>query len=178
MTAGNRRNRFVAVGAVVVLVGLAVLTPVADATSSTKPTTPTTRHFVAPLSGHQEVPPVATKARGVATFRLSRDGSTLTYRINVARLDDVTMAHIHLAPAGQNGPVVAWLYPADGPPPQLIPGRTNGRLVRGTLTAEDLTGPLAGATMADLLAAMRAGDTYVNVHTTTYPAGEIRGQIR
>jgi hypothetical protein len=134
-------------------------------------------HFIAPLSGAQEVPPADTRARGQATFTLSEDGSELSYRLIVANLQNVTMAHIHLGPAGVNGPVVLWLYPA-APPPQLIPGRSSGVLATGTATAANLVGPLAAAEMSDLIDAMRAGNAYVNVHTSQYPGGEIRGQIR
>jgi hypothetical protein len=49
--------------------------------------------------------------------------------------------------------------------------------ISGTITAADLTGPLAGKTMADLVAAIRAGNIYINLHTTAFPAGEIRGQL-
>jgi hypothetical protein len=52
----------------------------------------------------------------------------------------------------------------------------NGILVEGTATAADVSGPLAGDLDA-LIAAMRAGDTYVNVHTVEFRPGEIRGQI-
>jgi hypothetical protein len=135
--------------------------------------------FVAHLSGAAEVadPPVETRATGQAILRLSRDGTELDYRLIVANIQDVTMAHIHLAPAGVNGPVVAWLYP-DGPPPQLLPGRSSGVLATGTIQASDLVGPLAGASLDDLVEALRAGNAYVNVHTVAYPAGEVRGQIR
>jgi hypothetical protein len=149
-------------------VGLLGLPPPAAAASRT---------FVAPLSGSQEVPAVDTNATGVAVFRLSKDGTELSYRLNVANIVDVTQAHIHLGPAGVNGPVVAWLYPS-GPPAQLIPGRTDGVLATGTITAESLVGPLAGASLADLVAEMEAGNAYVNVHTSAHPAGEIRGQLR
>jgi hypothetical protein len=134
-------------------------------------------HFVAPLSGEEEVPPVETLARGLATFHLSPSGDKLHFLLIVANLEDVTMAHIHLGPRGVNGPVVAWLYP-EGPPPQLIEGRFSGVLATGTITADDLVGELEGAELADLLGEMKAGNTYVNVHTEQHPAGEIRGQIR
>jgi heme A synthase len=132
--------------------------------------------FVAPSSGAEEVPPNDSLARGQTVFRLGADGDELHYRLIVANLDNVTMAHIHLAPAGVNGPVVAWLYPS-APPPQLIPGRTSGVLATGTITADDLVGPLAGQPLAALIDAMEAGNTYVNVHTSQFPPGEIRGQI-
>jgi hypothetical protein len=133
--------------------------------------------FVTNLSGDEEVPPVDTRARGQAIFKLSKDGSELSYRLIVANLMNVTMAHIHLAPAGVEGPVVAWLYPS-GPPPQLIPGRTSGVLATGVITADDLVGLLAGASIADLVAELESGNAYVNVHTVEWPVGEIRGQIR
>jgi hypothetical protein len=134
-------------------------------------------NFVAPLSGAEEVPPADTRARGQATFHLNHAGDELSYKLIVANIENVTMAHIHLGPAGVNGPVVAWLYPA-APPPELIPGRFNGVLATGTITEADLVGPLEGATFEDLLDAMVAGNTYVNVHTSQFPGGEVRGQIR
>jgi hypothetical protein len=135
------------------------------------------RAFLAHLSGDAEVPPVDTRASGQATFQLSHDGTQLQYELVVANIENVTQAHIHIAPAGANGPVTAWLYPP-GPPAQLIPGRSNGVLAEGVITAENLVGPLAGQSLADLVALMRSGDTYVNVHTSQWPGGEIRGQIR
>jgi hypothetical protein len=133
--------------------------------------------FTAHLTGQEEVPPVETNATGQAIFRLSRDGQSLHYRLIVANIENVTMAHIHLAPAGQNGPVVLWLYPS-GPPPQLIPGVTNGVLSTGVVTSANLVGQLAGASLADLVDLIVAGNAYVNVHTSQFPAGEVRGQIK
>lgn len=135
------------------------------------------RNFVAHLSGGEEVPPVDTKATGQTKFQLSRDGTELSFRLNVANIENITQAHIHLAPAGQNGGVVAWLFP-DAPPPELIPGRTQGTLAKGTITADDLVGSLAGLELDALVEAMKTGNTYVNVHTSQFPGGEIRGQIR
>ena len=68
-------------------------------------------------------------------------------------------------------------------------GRSSGVLARGTITAANLRGPLAGQPLSALIAQMRAGNTYVNVHTNDgvappdtgpgdFPGGEIRGQIR
>ena len=135
-------------------------------------------NFRAPLSGDEEVPPVETDARGLATFQLNNDNTQLRYRLIAANIEDLTMVHIHLGAKGVNGPVVSWLYP-EGPPPQLIEGRFDGVLAKGTITVDDLVGPLEGAeTLGDLIVEMRAEETYVNVHTEEYPAGEVRGQIR
>ncbi len=134
-------------------------------------------NFVAHLAGRNEVPAVDTTAQGEAIFHLSEDGTELHYKLIVANIENVLMAHIHMAPLGENGSVVAWLYP-DGPPPQLIPGRFDGVLAEGVITADDLVGPLAGASLNDLIDEIMAGNTYVNVHTEQNPGGEIRGQIR
>ena len=136
------------------------------------------QNFRAHLTGDEEVPPVETLATGQTVFQLSRDGSELHYRLIVANIENVAQAHIHVGAPGVNGPVVAWLYPEEGPPPQLIPGRFDGVLATGTITADDLVGPLEGATMEELVAEIAAGNTYVNVHTSQFPGGEIRGQIR
>jgi len=68
-------------------------------------------------------------------------------------------------------------------------GRSDGVLAEGTITAANLVGPLAGHPLSDLIAAMEAGNAYVNVHTNDgvappntgpgdIPGGEVRGQIR
>jgi hypothetical protein len=143
------------------------------------------RNAAVPLSGDEEVPPVATRARGTAIFHLSADDTALEYKLNVANIENVVQAHIHLGPAGVNGPVVVFLF---GP---VAPGggRVSGPIAGGTLTAADFIGPLAGMSMADLVAQMQAGNAYVNVHTDDgvdpantgpgdFPGGEVRGQIR
>lgn len=142
-------------------------------------------NFVAHLVGGNEVPAVDTRAQGQAIFKLSEDGSELHYKLIVANIENVVASHIHRAPAGSNGGVVAFLF-GSVPPGG---GRSDGVLAEGTITAADLVGPLAGASLGDLVAEMRAGNTYVNVHTNdgvgdpnTGPgdvaSGEIRGQIR
>lgn len=135
------------------------------------------RNFRAHLSGGNEVPPADTLAQGQAIFQLSKDGTELHYKLIAANIDNMLQAHIHLAPEGANGAVVAWLYPS-GPPATLIPGRFSGVLAEGTITAASLVGPLAGQPLSALIDAIQAGNTYVNVHTTQFPPGEIRGQIR
>lgn len=134
-------------------------------------------NFRTHLSGENEVPAVDTDAQGQAIFQVSRDGSSIEYKLIVANIENVLMAHIHNAPAGENGGVVAWLYPSS-PPPELIPGRTQGVLAEGTITEDDLVGGLGGQSLEALIEEIKAGNTYVNVHTSQNPAGEVRGQIR
>jgi hypothetical protein len=136
------------------------------------------------LSALDEVPPNESLAQGQAIFHLSSDGTQLDYKLIAANIDNVVFAHIHLAPAGVNGPVVAFLFGPAG----AGGGRFSGVLAQGTITADDLIGPLAGQDLTALVDAIRAGNTYVNVHTDDgvapagtgpgdLPAGEIRGQI-
>jgi hypothetical protein len=173
---GRLHPRRYRVAATVIAAVAAIGLLVASSITARSAAGPAGQNFTAPLSGGEEVPPVETKARGLAIFQLSKDGGELHYKLIVASVENVTQAHIHLAPRGANGPVVAWLYPS-APPARPIPGEFNGVLAEGVITAEFLVGPLAGTSMDDLVAAMRAGNTYVNVHTSQHPAGEIRGQI-
>jgi len=136
----------------------------------------TQQNFRAHLNGRNEVPEVNTNGQGQAIFKLSNDGSSIHYKLIASNIDDILMAHIHVGPADENGPIVVWLYPSS-PPPQKIEGRFQGVLAEGTITADDLMGPLEGHSLDDLLNAMNAGNTYVNLHTSQKPSGEIRGQI-
>jgi hypothetical protein len=137
----------------------------------------TPKTFVAQLTGAQEVPALKTKATGNATFVVSPDGKTISYEVKVNNIIDITMAHIHLAAAGKNGPVAVWLYPVTGPPPALKPGTYSGILADGKITAKSLVGPLKGNPLSALIKDMETGKSFVNVHTMQHPAGEIRGQI-
>ena len=128
--------------------------------------------FVANLSGAEEIPFVITLAQGQALFQLSPDGTELSFELNVANIEDAVASHIHLAPAGSNGPAVVTLF---GGVPS---GPFSGILAQGTITAAELSGLLAGSSLDVLIAEINAGNAYVNVHTLANPGGEIRGQIR
>lgn len=129
-------------------------------------------NFRTHLSGSSEVPPVATEAQGEVIFQLNSDGTELSFRLNVANIENVRAAHIHFAAEGVNGPVVVPLF--SGP---TISGRFQGTLASGVITSAELTGPLAGGVLGDLIAIMESGEAYVNVHTDQNPGGEIRGQV-
>jgi hypothetical protein len=141
-------------------------------------------NFVATLSGGQEVPARDTQAVGVATFKLGQDGTVLAFKVNVANIDNVFAAHIHCGAVGVNGPVGVTLF--GGSP---AGGRVNGTLAEGTITAPDAGNGCGWVDLAAVLAAIRSGNTYVNVHTNDgvdppntgpgdFPGGEIRGQVR
>jgi hypothetical protein len=132
---------------------------------------PVNEQFTATLSGANSRPtPITTSASGTATFTYAPDLKTLFYRIDVASIDSVFLAHIH-APAdtGQTAGVILnlWLGPVKGL------GFT-GTLAQGA--GGDLGAPV-GMTLDSLLILMRNGNAYVNVHTRAHPAGEIRGQV-
>lgn len=137
------------------------------------------RNFRAHLAGRNEVPAVNTRAQGQAIVQISQDESSIDFKLIAANIEDVTQAHIHCGAAGVNGPVVAFLY---GFGPTVSP---DGVLAQGTLTADDVISrpdsaacPGGVADFAGLVAKIRAGEAYVNVHTLDNPGGEIRGQLR
>jgi CHRD domain len=138
--------------------------------------------YVAPLSGDAEIPARDTLARGVAVIQVLDDA--VHYRLIATNIDNVVAAHIHLGGDDVNGPVVAHLFGPGAPGA----GVSTGVLATGTITADDLTGPLDGEPLSVLIDAIEAGEAYVNVHTNDgvaptntgpgdFPGGEIRGQL-
>lgn len=125
--------------------------------------------FQATLSGANEVPPRNSAGSGMAQFVV--DGDRVHYSLLVDDMTNMLAAHIHTGAANVNGPVRVFLFSS------VTPTTVSDQTIigQGTFTAADVG---AGITFADLLAAMRAGTTYVNVHTTQLPGGEIRGQIQ
>jgi hypothetical protein len=136
--------------------------------------------FTAVLKGANERPtPVDTNAAGFASFTLNAEETEISYLLIVANIDGVTQAHIHCGTRDVAGPVVAFLY---GFNPVGV--TVNGILAEGTITEANVIPrddsaacPGGVATLADIIEKMRTGGAYANVHTLTYPAGEIRGPI-
>ena len=129
------------------------------------------RIYDAPLSGENEVPPVQSSATGLAEFTPPVNDS-IKYRINITGISGATGAHIHSGQAGENGEVVADLLTS-----MKVNDVSYGMTIRGNLSDSSLKGPMEGKTLEDLAAAMDSGQTYVNIHTTQHPDGEIRGQV-
>ena len=115
--------------------------------------------FRADLSGGAEVPANSSTATGSAHAKLHDNGTTLRVQLKYSGLSSgVTGAHVHTGATGVNGPVLIDLKPALG---KTAGGVTN------------LVTEIDGGAAAQL----RDGSLYVNVHTTRYPDGEIRGQL-
>ena len=176
----NNRLTIIAVVAAALMLATATASiraqPAAAATATTGGGTATSstgqQTFTATMTGSEEVPPKNTQATGSAKFVSSSDGNSMTYRIRVAHINGVTMAHIHSGSIGKNGPIVVTLFKSATPT-----GPVNGPLSQGTITSANLEGPLKGKTISDLVKLINDGKAYANVHTQQNPKGEIRGQI-
>ena len=135
------------------------------------------------LTGYEEVPAVSTSANAQFDARISKDGSEIVWELSYSALEgSITQSHIHVGNAGTNGGVSAFLCTNLGNGPagtQLCP--TGPATISGTITAVDVIGPagqgVAAGELDELIAAMRVGATYVNIHSTTWPGGEVRSQI-
>ena len=130
----------------------------------------------ATLSGFQSVP--AILSNGTGTFKATVTATSLTFTLTFSNLSSpVTASHIHFGQAGVNGAIVVFFCGGGGKP--ACPA--NGGTVTATVTGADVVAvPAQGVgagSFTELLRILAAGDGYVNVHTTNFPAGEIRGQI-
>jgi hypothetical protein len=146
-----------------------------------------TRNFKGdPMTGYQETPAsISTAATGEFTARLSDDGKSLHYKLTYSGLEGtVTQAHVHFGARATSGGVSFFLCgTAAAPGPAGTPAcPTPGGTVEGDIDAADVIGPAtqgieAGA-FNEILAAMRAGVAYANVHSSKWPGGEIRAQLK
>lgn len=125
--------------------------------------------FTAELSGDNELPPVNTEANG--TITIQGNNQSLNYQLALSDMTNVTAAHIHFGNEDDNGKVVVSLLKSDSPAGLEVES------VGGNFTAEDVQGPMAELPLEQLIGFMGNGSTYVNVHSTDLPLGEIRGQI-
>ena len=140
------------------------------------------------LSGYQETPlPISTTGNGKFNAEISRFDDEIRYRLSYADLQgDVTQAHIHFGhEKGAAGGISLWLC-ANNPPITNAPPGTQAcpaapATITGTLGPEDVVGPtgqgIEVGAFDEVLDAIDAGLTYVNVHSTKWPGGEIRAQL-
>lgn len=149
------------------------------------------RRLDADLAGFNEPPSISTTASGEFDARINRNETEIEYKLSYSDLEgSVTQAHIHLGQRSVNGGITVFLCTNLGNGPagaQLCPA--SPATITGTIRAEDVS-PNIPATaaaraqglntgeFAELVRAIRAGVTYVNVHSTLFPSGEMRDQIR
>jgi hypothetical protein len=130
---------------------------------------------------------VSTVATGEFHAKINPGDQSIDYELTYSGLQGtVQQAHIHVAQRSVNGSIVLWLcQTASNPGPAGTQTCTPGSgTFTGTITAANVvagataTQQLAAGELAEVIAAIRAGVTYANVHTNLSPGGEIRGQIK
>lgn len=140
------------------------------------------------LTGYEEVVgpgPISTTGTGTFEATLNSAGNVISYTLTFRDLEGgaVSAAHLHFGQRGVGGGVIAFLCGGGGKPACLAQPATNS----GTIVAADIVGPsgpggvggqgIAPGQFDEAVRALRAGAVYANIHTATWPAGEIRGQI-
>jgi hypothetical protein len=137
------------------------------------------KSFRASLDGAHETPSISTGATGDFRAKVNSAGDELSFELTYSGLEggNTLFAHVHLGQKGVAGGVMFFLCGGGGKP-----ACPNGEgTVTGTVTAANVIGPggqgIAAGQFAEVIRAMREGIAYANVHTVTFPAGEIRGQV-
>jgi hypothetical protein len=139
----------------------------------------------AEISGFQEIPTLSTSASGILDLTIAPDDSSISYTLTYEGFEtNVLQSHIHLGRPAFNGGIMVYFCtnltpPAGVPTPPACPVR--GGTVSGELTAADVIGPsgqgVAAGEFAKVIDALRSEAAYVNVHSTRFTGGEIRGQV-
>jgi CHRD domain len=141
-------------------------------------------NFRESLNSYNETP-VAVSTPGNAQLRLQINdrAQEITWRLSYADLSTpVTQAHVHFGNTQQTGGVSFFFCSNLGNGPagtQACPAAP--ATISGTITPAEVIGPatqgIAAGEFGEIVAAIRAGFTYANVHTTTFPGGEVRAQL-
>lgn len=134
--------------------------------------------FSARLDGFHEVPAVSTTGQGRFTATVNMGAQEISYTLMYTGLEAApSAAHIHLGQARVNGGVIAFLCGGGDKPACPEEGS-----VSGVIDAADIIGPsaqgIAAGEFEEAARAMHAGVVYANVHSSKFPGGEIRGQLR
>ncbi len=136
------------------------------------------------LTGYDENPlAISTTGGGVFQAHINEHAQEISYQLSYTGLEGtVTQAHIHFGSQSQVGGVAVFLCSNLGNGPagtQACPPAP--ATITGTITPANVIGPagqgITAGQFTELIAAIRAGATYVNVHSTLYPVGEIRAQL-
>jgi hypothetical protein len=130
--------------------------------------------YVAELRSTNEVPANSSAAVGRVVLLVSRDASYAEYSVEQGGLTGgIRGGHFHRAAAGANGPIVlSFFFNADGTGNNSpVPGTTDLELNKS------IGRTITKAQLDPILADLRAGNLYANIHTPNFPGGEIRGQL-
>jgi hypothetical protein len=135
------------------------------------------------LSGFQEVPAISTDASGKFSAKLRTSSQEIRYELSYANLTGaVQQAHIHVGQRSVNGGISVFLCSNLGNGPagtQACPAAP--ATITGTIRPADVIGPAVQGIdpmqFDELVRAIRAGVAYANVHSETFPNGEVRGQL-
>jgi hypothetical protein len=135
------------------------------------------------LTGYEEVPAISTTGNGLFRARINSDANEISYTLQYDELQgNVLQSHIHLGQEGVNGGISVFLCSNLGNGPagtQACPAPP--ATISGTIRPSDVIGPagqgIAAGEFDELVRAIRAGATYVNVHSSIWPGGEIRSQL-
>jgi hypothetical protein len=141
--------------------------------------------FVTTLTGAQEVPPTGSPGIGSALVTLDTATNLLTINVSFAGLLSPTIAsHIHCCtPPGANAIVATTVPTFPGFPLGVTTGtylQTFDLTLASTYNPAFITahgGTVAGA-QAAFIAGLLNGQTYLNIHTSQFQGGEIRGQLQ
>ena len=155
----------------------------------------TTFQLSATLIGNNETPSIATAGKGHLRATLDTAAQQITFKLTYSDLEGEQgkpplFAHIHFGQPGVSGGVMVFFCGGGGKPP--CPSSSGGPVtITGTITPDGcpplpscVVGPAAQGInpspdeFDDVVAAILSGTSYANIHTTKYPAGEIRGQVK
>ena len=125
--------------------------------------------FVTELTGEDQ--PIPTSTNAIGNITLIRNNETLQYKLHADDLANVKYIGIHQGYSDEQGKVVVSLFETKNP--------IGAPLVdlSGNITSEDLKGPITDATINDLIGNMTEGNEYINIQTSEFPLGEVRGQL-
>jgi hypothetical protein len=141
-------------------------------------------HLKATLGGYEEVPSISTTGTATFTADVANDGQSVSWQMSYSALEgNITQSHIHFGQRSVSGGIAVFLCTNLGNGPagtQACPGPHDGS-ISGTFGPSDVIGPTAQgigpAQWDELVKAIDAGKAYANIHSTIWPAGEIRAQL-
>lgn len=149
----------------------------------------TTFQIRATMIGDNEVPPIATDAKGRLNATVNTEAKTITFELTYSGLeggDTPLFSHIHFGPPFVNGGVMVFFCDNSAVPksPYRCPSDSTGpATVKGVITGADVQNlPAQGINggadeFDDVVTAIRKGLSYANLHTPKFPGGEIRGKV-